>query len=130
MRGRVVGDGDAPLRLLTDLAPELVKLDASLLARPAAVRAMRVLCDELGALLAVEGVETEAQYAAARTAGAQWAQGELLAPPARLPATDVYLPAGSPAYRRRRGRVRRCVSSCGRPRCCRRPRRRGRCGRC
>ncbi len=92
-----VGDGDAPLRLLTDLAPELVKLDASLLARPAAVRAMRVLCDELGALLAVEGVETEAQYAAARTAGAQWAQGELLAPPARLPATDVYLPAGSPA---------------------------------
>ncbi|MFE9058502.1 GGDEF domain-containing protein [Streptomyces mutabilis] len=91
-----VGDGDAPLRMLTDLAPELVKLDASLLARPAAVRAMRVLCDELGALLAVEGVETESQYAAARSAGAQWAQGELFAPPARLPAADVYVPPGSP----------------------------------
>ncbi|GGQ36037.1 GGDEF domain-containing protein [Streptomyces mutabilis] len=90
-----VGDGDAPLRMLTDLAPELVKLDASLLARPAAVRAMRVLCDELGALLAVEGVETESQYAAARSAGAQWAQGELFAPPARLPAADVYVPPGS-----------------------------------
>ncbi|NEY36738.1 EAL domain-containing protein, partial [Streptomyces sp. PRKS01-65] len=91
-----VGDGDLPLRLLTDMAPELVKLDASLLARPAAVRAMRTLCDELGALLAVEGVETEAQCAAARAAGAQLAQGELLAPPARLPATDVYVPARSP----------------------------------
>lgn len=91
-----VGDGDAPLRLLTDLAPDLVKLDASLLARPAAVRAMRVLCDELGALLSVEGVETESQCAAARAAGAQLAQGELFAPPARLPAADVYVPPGSP----------------------------------
>ncbi|MDT0613400.1 GGDEF domain-containing protein [Streptomyces lancefieldiae] len=91
-----VGDGDAPLRLLTDLAPELVKLDASLLARPAAVRAMRALCDELGALLSVEGVETESQCAAARSAGAQLAQGELFAPPARLPAADVYVPSGSP----------------------------------
>ncbi|MFG3249379.1 GGDEF domain-containing protein [Streptomyces sp. NPDC048187] len=90
-----VGDGDAPLRLLTDLAPELVKLDASLLARPAAVRAMRVLCDGSGALLAVEGVETEAQYAVARSAGAQLAQGALFAPPARLPAADVYVPSGS-----------------------------------
>ncbi|MGW8635125.1 EAL domain-containing protein [Streptomyces sp. NPDC055793] len=91
-----VGDGDAPLRLLTDLAPELVKLDASLLARPAGVRAMRVLCDEMGALLSVEGVETERQYAVARAAGAQWAQGELFAPPARLPAADVYVPSGPP----------------------------------
>lgn len=91
-----VGDGDAPLRLLTDLAPDLVKLDASLLGRPAAVRAMRALCDELGALLSVEGVETEAQWAAARVGGAQLAQGELFAPPARLPAADVYVPPGSP----------------------------------
>ncbi|CQR65157.1 EAL domain-containing protein [Streptomyces leeuwenhoekii] len=91
-----VGDGDLPLRLLTDMAPELVKLDASLLSRPAAVRAMRTLCDGLGALLAVEGVETETQCAAARAAGAQLAQGELLAPPARLPATDVYVPVRSP----------------------------------
>ncbi|ANB05247.1 diguanylate cyclase [Streptomyces ambofaciens] len=90
-----VGDGDAPLRLLTDLAPELVKLDASLLTRPAAMRAMRVLCDESGALLSVEGVETELQCAAARSAGAQLAQGELFAPPARLPAADVYVPPGS-----------------------------------
>ncbi|SOE77463.1 diguanylate cyclase/phosphodiesterase [Streptomyces sp. OV198] len=91
-----VGDGDVPLRLLTDVAPELVKLDASLLARPAAVRAMRTLCEQLGALLSVEGVETELQCAAAASAGAQLAQGELFAPPARLPGADVYVPALSP----------------------------------
>ncbi|WP_393085743.1 EAL domain-containing protein [Streptomyces sp. LN704] len=91
-----VGDGDVPLRLLADLAPELVKLDVSLLARPAAVRAMRTLCEQLGALLSVEGVETELQCAAAVSAGAQLAQGDLFAPPARLPATDVYVPALSP----------------------------------
>ncbi|MEU6379698.1 GGDEF domain-containing protein [Streptomyces sp. NPDC046909] len=91
-----VGDGDAPLRLLTDMAPDLVKLDASLLTRPSAVRAMRTLCDQLGALLSVEGVETELQCAAAESAGAQLAQGMLFAPPARLPAADVYLPPRSP----------------------------------
>ncbi|MGW3155660.1 EAL domain-containing protein [Streptomyces sp. NPDC001089] len=91
-----VGDGDVPLRLLTDLAPELVKLDVSLLARPAAVRAMRTLCEQLGALLSVEGVETELQCSAAVAAGAQLAQGDLFAPPARLPAADVYVPVLSP----------------------------------
>lgn len=91
-----IGDGDVPLRLLTDLAPDLVKLDASLLARPAAVRAMRTLCEGLGALVAVEGVETELQCAAALAAGAQLAQGELFAPPARIPVADVYVPPLSP----------------------------------
>ncbi|MEU9339256.1 GGDEF domain-containing protein [Streptomyces sp. NPDC048290] len=92
-----VGDGDVPLRLLTDLAPDLVKLDASLLARRAAVKSMRTLCEEMGALLAVEGVETEGQCAAAQSAGAQLAQGQLFAPPARLPVADVYVPPVSPA---------------------------------
>ncbi|MFF7750693.1 EAL domain-containing protein [Streptomyces sp. NPDC007971] len=91
-----IGDGDVPLRLLTDLSPDLVKLDASLLARPAAVRAMRTLCEQLGALVAVEGVETELQCAAAVTAGAQLAQGQLFAPPARLPAAEVYVPPSTP----------------------------------
>lgn len=91
-----VGDGDVPLRLLTDMGPDLVKLDASLLARPAAVKAMRTLCEQLGALLSVEGVETELQCGAAISAGAQLAQGELFAPPARLPAADVYVPPRSP----------------------------------
>lgn len=91
-----VGDGDLPLRLLIDMGPDLVKLDAALLSRPAAVKAMRTLCEELGALLAVEGVETELQCASAISAGAQLAQGELFAPPSRLPAADVYVPPRSP----------------------------------
>ncbi|MEU1405261.1 GGDEF domain-containing protein [Streptomyces sp. NPDC005728] len=90
-----IGDGDVPLRLLTDLSPDLVKLDSSLLSRPAAVRAMRTLCEQLGALVAVEGVETELQCAAALSAGAQLAQGDLFAPPARIPAADVYIPPRS-----------------------------------
>ncbi|MEU7056715.1 GGDEF domain-containing protein [Streptomyces sp. NPDC046197] len=91
-----VGEGDIPLRLLADLAPDLVKLDGALLARPAAIRAMRTLCEQMGALLAVEGVETERQCALAQSAGAQLAQGELFAPPARLPAVDVYVPPRYP----------------------------------
>lgn len=91
-----VGEGDVPLRLLTDIAPDLVKLDASMLTRPAAVRAMRTLCEELGALLAVEGVETELQHAKALSAGAQLAQGELFAPPSRIPPVDVYVPPRFP----------------------------------
>ncbi|WP_460063331.1 EAL domain-containing protein [Streptomyces sp. YKOK-I1] len=91
-----VGDGDVPLRLLVDLAPDLVKLDPSLLARPSAVRAMRMWCEETGALLGVEGVETELQCATALSAGAQLAQGVLFAPPARLPVAEVYIPPRSP----------------------------------
>ncbi|MFJ8084740.1 EAL domain-containing protein [Streptomyces sp. NPDC096205] len=87
-----IGDGDLPLRVLHDMAPDLVKLDMSLLDRPAAVGAMRTLCDQLGALLSVEGVETELQYRAAVSAGAQLGQGELFAPPARLPVAEVYVP--------------------------------------
>ncbi|MFH8405825.1 EAL domain-containing protein [Streptomyces sp. NPDC018019] len=100
-----VGDGDLPLRLLGDLGPDLVKLDASLCAEPAddrggraAVAAMRQLCEVLGSLLAVEGVETERQYAAVRAAGAQLAQGFLFAPPARRPAADVYVPERPDGY--------------------------------
>ncbi|MET8965045.1 GGDEF domain-containing protein [Streptomyces sp. NPDC004074] len=88
-----VGDGDIPLRLLSDMEPDLVKLDVSLLTRSAAVRAMRTLCEQLGALLSVEGVETELQCAAVRAAGAHLAQGDLFAPPSRLPVADVYVPA-------------------------------------
>ncbi|AXK35230.1 GGDEF domain-containing protein [Streptomyces armeniacus] len=94
-----VGDGDLPLNLLVDLAPDLVKLDGSLAAalpdRPerfAAAAALRRLCDGIGALLAVEGVETERQCAAAREAGAQLAQGHLFAPPMRRPAAGVHCP--------------------------------------
>ncbi|WP_407554387.1 GGDEF domain-containing protein [Streptomyces sp. Pv4-95] len=99
-----IGEGDMPLRLLGDLAPDLVKLDGSLCAGPAGdrgrravVTAMRQLCEQVGGLLAIEGVETERQYAAVREAGVQLAQGHLFAPPARRPAADIYLPPDRPA---------------------------------
>ncbi|KPC60145.1 GGDEF domain-containing protein [Streptomyces chattanoogensis] len=98
-----VGDGDLPLRLLGELAPDLVKLDRSLCAglaadrgRRAAVAAMRQLCEQVGGLLAIEGVETERQYAAVREAGVQLAQGHLFAPPARRASAEVYLPPDRP----------------------------------
>ncbi|MFG2136355.1 EAL domain-containing protein [Streptomyces sp. NPDC048650] len=102
-----VGDGDLPLRLLGDLLPDLVKLDRSLCqgleagrGRRAAVAAVRQLCEEVGGLLAVEGVETERQYASVREAGVQLAQGNLFAPPTRRAAAEVYLPAEPPATAR------------------------------
>ncbi|MFI1965068.1 EAL domain-containing protein [Streptomyces pathocidini] len=95
-----IGDGDLPLRLLAELAPDVVKVDASVVARlpedrgcQAVVAGMRRFCDGAGSRLAVEGVETELQYAAVREAGAQLAQGDLFAPAARLPAADVYRPS-------------------------------------
>jgi diguanylate cyclase (GGDEF)-like protein len=98
-----VGDGDLPLRLLAELAPDLVKVDASLVARltqdaahRALVAGLRRFCDGSGGLLAVEGVETELQCAAVREAGAQLAQGDLFAPAARRPAADVYRPPAPP----------------------------------
>ncbi|MGP3953064.1 EAL domain-containing protein [Streptomyces sp. 7N604] len=98
-----VGDGDVPLRLLADLAPDLVKIDASVVARlpedrgcRAVVAGLRRFCDDAGGQLAVEGVETELQCAAARDTGAQLAQGDLFAPPSRLPVADVYRPARPP----------------------------------
>ncbi|MFE3652783.1 MULTISPECIES: bifunctional diguanylate cyclase/phosphodiesterase [unclassified Streptomyces] len=98
-----VGDGDLPLRLLGELTPDLVKLDRSLCARlerdpgrQAAVAAMRQLCERVGGLLAIEGVETERQYAAVREAGVQLAQGHLFAPPSRRVVTEVYVPAAHP----------------------------------
>ncbi len=100
------------------MEPDLVKLDVSLLTRSAAVRAMRTLCEQIGALLSVEGVETELQCAAVRAAGAHLAQGDLFAPPSRLPAADVYvptLPAAATATPRTGPSVRQFVRP---PRCC------------
>ncbi|WP_051717856.1 EAL domain-containing protein [Streptomyces megasporus] len=99
-----VGAGELSMRLLADLSPDLLKVDAAVVAGlphrsayRAAIAGLRRFCDGVGALLAVEGVETELQYAAARAAGAHLAQGHLFAPPARRPVTEVHLPLCPPA---------------------------------
>ncbi|GAA2431216.1 hypothetical protein GCM10010405_12600 [Streptomyces macrosporus] len=98
-----VGAGELSMLLLADLSPDLVKVDAAVVAGlphrstyRAAVAGLRRFCDGIGALLTVEGVETELQYAAARAAGAHLAQGHLFAPPARRPVTEVRLPLCPP----------------------------------
>ncbi len=95
-----VGDGDVPLRLLAELAPDIVKADASLTralpdgaAERAMVASLRDFCEAIGGRLAVEGVETERQFAAVRSLGVPLAQGDLFAPAARRPVADVYHPA-------------------------------------
>ncbi|MCQ4083544.1 GGDEF domain-containing protein [Streptomyces sp. RB6PN25] len=99
-----VGDGDVPMRLLAELAPDIVKIDASLTralpddgARRAMVSGMRRFCEACGGRLAVEGVETERQFAAVRELGVHLAQGNLFAPATRRATADVYRPPVPPA---------------------------------
>jgi hypothetical protein len=83
---------------------------------PSSAASMPTLCDESGALPAVEGAETEGQCAVA--ARAQLERSGLFVPSARLPAADVHVPPRSPARWPRRVPDRRCGSSSGPPRHC------------
>jgi EAL domain-containing protein (putative c-di-GMP-specific phosphodiesterase class I)/GGDEF domain-containing protein len=87
-----VGDGDVPLSLYTELAPEMIKLDRRIVAglptdagKAALVQALSVLAEHNGAQLVAEGVETELQLAAVRRLGFGLAQGNLLAMAGRRP---------------------------------------------
>jgi predicted signal transduction protein with EAL and GGDEF domain len=91
-----VGDGDVPLALYTELAPEMIKLDRRLVAglpedpgKAALVGALMVLCEHNSAQLVAEGVETDLQLAAVRRLGFGLAQGNMLAPASRRPAVDA-----------------------------------------
>ncbi|AHH97106.1 EAL domain-containing protein (putative c-di-GMP-specific phosphodiesterase class I)/GGDEF domain-containing protein [Kutzneria viridogrisea] len=91
-----VGDGDVPLSLYTELAPEMIKLDRRVVAglaedpgKAALVTALTVLCEHNQGQLVAEGVETELQLAAVRRLGFGLAQGNLLAPASRRPAVDA-----------------------------------------
>jgi EAL domain-containing protein (putative c-di-GMP-specific phosphodiesterase class I) len=83
------GAGYSGLNLLADLSADLLKLDMDLIrnidTRPAArqiVRAVHLLCRELGVGLIAEGVETEAEFWTLRECGVSLMQGYLLARPA------------------------------------------------
>ncbi len=125
-----VGDGDVPLRLLTDLAPELVKLDASLLARPSAVRAMRTLCDGVGRCWPWRAWRPSCSARPRGRPGRSWHRANCSRRrPGCPPRTCTFRPA-PPGSCRRRARGRRCGSSSGRPHCCPRRPPPGRYGRC
>ncbi|WP_407926198.1 GGDEF domain-containing protein [Halosaccharopolyspora lacisalsi] len=91
-----IGEGDAPMTLIGDLAPDTVKLDPGVATRlpedtgrTATLEAVRHLCESAGSELVAEGVETERQLRALRGGGIRIVQGNLLAPAARRPPTSL-----------------------------------------
>ncbi|MEU4443134.1 GGDEF domain-containing protein [Actinosynnema sp. NPDC050801] len=95
-----VGEGDSPLSLLTEVHPDVIKLDREVVvalptdpARYALTQALQHLCEHTGSLVVAEGVETEAQLAALRRLGVRLAQGNLLASPQRRPKVDATISA-------------------------------------
>ncbi|MCC8247199.1 GGDEF domain-containing protein [Saccharothrix luteola] len=95
-----VGEGDSPLSLLTEVQPDVIKLDREVVvalptdpSRYALAQALQHLCEHIGSLVVAEGVETEAQLAALRRLGVRLAQGNLLASPQRRPKVDATIAA-------------------------------------
>ncbi|MER5268071.1 GGDEF domain-containing protein [Actinosynnema sp. NPDC002837] len=95
-----VGEGDSPLSLLTEVQPDVIKLDREVVvalptdpSRYALAQALQHLCEHIGSLVVAEGVESEAQLAALRRLGVRLAQGNLLASPQRRPKVDATIAA-------------------------------------
>ncbi|WP_019853762.1 EAL domain-containing protein [Actinopolyspora mortivallis] len=93
-----VGEGDVPLRTITDLAPEAVKLDPGVVRGlpddPGCVALLDTLlglCETIGAVLIAEGVEQEHQLETLRGRGVRTVQGNLLAAPARRPPSSLQI---------------------------------------
>jgi EAL domain-containing protein (putative c-di-GMP-specific phosphodiesterase class I) len=94
-RGRVhlviddLGAGFSNLKRIVDLKPAIVKLDIELVRgidteprQLALVRSIVSMCEEQGARVVAEGIETASELAAVIDAGAHYGQGYLLARPA------------------------------------------------
>lgn len=84
-----LGAGYSNLKYIADLNPEVVKIDRDLVAGLRVstrlhrlVAAIVRLCNDMGAQVVCEGIETYEEFAAARDAGAQFGQGYYFARPA------------------------------------------------
>lgn len=88
-----VGRNADSLTLLSLIAPDVVKLDGSLIAGPPTHEQLHVICavtayaEVTGAVILAEGIETEAHRRRAVDLGATLGQGWLLGRPAALPPT-------------------------------------------
>ncbi len=98
-----LGAGYSNLKYIADLTPEIVKLDRGLVANVHRDRRLQILvrhivqlCNDLGAKVVGEGIETADELAAVRDAGAHYGQGYFLARPS-FPAPTL----SSTAHRRR-----------------------------
>lgn len=83
-----LGAGYSNLKLIADLEPKVVKLDRALVQdlhrKPRQKRLVSIvvhLCNELGAAVVAEGIETYDEFRAVRDCGAQYGQGYLLGRP-------------------------------------------------
>ena len=92
------GNGHSGLSRLAELGPDIVKIDRVLIQdcdrhprRLAIIAGMIALCRDIGIKPVMEGVETEAELAALRAAGARYMQGYYFARPAfeALPGEDA-----------------------------------------
>lgn len=105
-RGRVhlviddLGAGFSNLKRIVDLQPAIVKLDIELVRgidreprQRALVRSIVAMCQEQGARVVAEGIETASELHAVIDAGVQFGQGFLLARPA-FPVQPVTWPPG------------------------------------
>lgn len=87
-----LGAGYSNLLYIADLSPEIVKLDRCLIERlESDPRRQKLvlnivrLCEDLGARVVAEGIETQGELSAARDAGVDYLQGYLLARPSEIP---------------------------------------------
>jgi EAL domain-containing protein (putative c-di-GMP-specific phosphodiesterase class I) len=97
-----LGAGYSNLKIIADLEPKVVKLDRSLIQdldkkprQRKLVASTISLCNELGASVVAEGIETAAELSAVIDSGAQFGQGYLLARPA-FPLPSVKWPIAPP----------------------------------
>ena len=87
-----LGAGYSNLKYIADLAPEVVKLDRSLIANLTTGGRLHTLCTSivdlcrrLGARVVAEGIETREELDACIATGAHYGQGYFLGRPVRVP---------------------------------------------
>ncbi|MEM6531924.1 MAG: EAL domain-containing protein [Myxococcota bacterium] len=95
-----LGAGYSNLVYIAELVPDVVKLDMGLIRelqdshrKQRVITAMVRMCEELGASVVGEGIETLDELRAVIDCGVHYGQGYLLARPAK-PAPDVHWPLG------------------------------------
>jgi EAL domain-containing protein (putative c-di-GMP-specific phosphodiesterase class I)/GGDEF domain-containing protein len=90
-----VGSAYAGLRVVSEIHPDLVKLDMQLTrgadndqVKRQLIAAVAKFCADMGVPLIVEGIETQEELHAVRALGIHLAQGFLFGPPVKLPGRE------------------------------------------
>ena len=92
-----LGAGYSNLKYISDLSPEIVKLDRELIAGLGSgtrgfqlLKSIVRLCEDMGARVVAEGIETADELSAVIDAGVHFGQGYLLARPALPPPVPLW----------------------------------------